>query len=311
MSQQQFFNAPENSPGSQPFVNPDPREQRSQQEGREQGYQASNYGASQQYGEKVYPTSSPRRRGRLRWLWITLLIILILGVLSSGTYGVNQSFGKSTALPTRSFAVQDVPKLVVTDSLGTVNIHTGKGGSIVVKGTKHAGFFGNLDNVQVKETPVGSNELDVTVQLNGRGQAFFGQGGVDLDITVPTQTNIQDTTNAGSLNIDGVSGQMNLQANAGSINVKNATLKGASTFEANAGSINYSGSLTPDGTYNFQADAGSVNLTLPSDSAFTLNASVSAGSVNNAFGGTIVGNPPFAEIVAHADAGSVNIHKMK
>lgn len=35
MSQQQhFFNAPENSPDPQPLVNPDPREQRQRQEGR-------------------------------------------------------------------------------------------------------------------------------------------------------------------------------------------------------------------------------------------------------------------------------------
>jgi hypothetical protein len=36
---------------------------------------------------------------------------------------------------------------------------------------------------------------------------------------------------------------------------------------------------------------------------------VSAGSVNNAFGSNTVGSPPFAEVIAHADAGSVNIHK--
>jgi hypothetical protein len=210
----------------------------------------------------------------------------------------------SIACYTTSIIIQIPPS-----EFQNLHIHTGEGESIIVKGTKHAGFFGNLDNVQVSETRVGSNELDVTVQLDSGGMAFFNQGGVDLDITVPSQTDIQDTTNAGSLNIDGVTGQMNLEANAGSINVKNATLRGSSTFEANAGSINYTGSLTPDGTYNFQANAGSINLTLPSSSSFTLNASASAGSVNNDFVSNIVGSAPFAEIIANADAGSVNIHK--
>jgi hypothetical protein len=36
---------------------------------------------------------------------------------------------------------------------------------------------------------------------------------------------------------------------------------------------------------------------------------VDAGSVNNAFGSNTVGSPPFAAITAHADAGSINIHK--
>lgn len=309
MSQQQFFNEPENSSDSQPIINPDPREQRPRQEGRNQDYQAGYPGASQQYGEKVYPSSSRRRRGRFRWLWIAVLVILILGILGSGTYGLNQTFSKSATLTPLNFAMQSEPKLVVTDSFGTVNIHKGEGGSIVITGTKHAGFFGNPNDVQVKETRVGSNELDVTVPSNGQGLASFNQGRVDLDITVPSLTDIQDTSNAGTLNIDGVTGQMNLQANAGSINVTHATLKGPSTFKANAGSINYSGSLTPNGTYNFQANAGSINLTLPSDSSFTLNARVNAGSVNNDFDSDTVGNPPFAEITAHADAGSINIHK--
>ena len=304
MSQQQFFDSPENSSESQPVVNPDPREQRPGPEGRNQNYQAGYTTTSQQYGEKVYPTSRPRRRGRFRWLWVVLAIILIL---SGGSYGVNQALGKSATLTTQSFVLHGGPKLVVTDSFGTVNIQTGGSESIVVAGTKHVGFFGNPSDVQVNVTPKGNNELDVTV--NSQGLGFFNNGSVDLDITVPSVTDIQDTSNAGSLNIDGVTGQMNLHANAGSINVKHAILKDSSTFEANAGSINYNGSLTPKGTYNFQANAGSINLTLPSSSSFTLNASVDAGSVNNDFGSDTVGKAPFAQITAHANAGSINIHK--
>src|SRR5579859_3299087 len=309
MSQQQFFEGPENSPDSQPVVNPDPREQRPREEGQNQEYQAGYSEASQQYGAKVYPTRSTRRRGRFRWLWIILAVILVLGVLSSGSYGLNQSFGKSETLTAQTFVMQSGPKLVVTDAFGTVNIHSGGSESIVVTGTKHAGFVGNLSNVQVNEKRVGGNELDVSVQPNGQGMGMFNQGGVDLDITVPSVADIQDTSNAGTLNIDGVTGQMNLQADAGSINMKNATLTGSSTFEANAGSINFNGSLDPNGTYNFQANAGSINLTLPSDAAFILKASVDAGSVNNDFGSSQAGSAPFADITAHADAGSVNVHK--
>lgn len=326
--QQQSFNAPENNPGSQPVFNPDPREQGPRQEGSNQEYQAGYSATGQQYGEKVYPTRSTRRRGRFRWLRITLLVVLVLIILSAGSYGVNQAFGKSATLTTQSFTVQKVPNLVIRDSLGTVHIQTGGSENIVIKGTKYTGFFGNLNDVQVNETLVG-NELDVTVQSNTQGPGFLNQGRVDLNITVPTATNIQDTTNAGSLNIDGVTGQMNLQANAGSINVKNATLEngstfvanagsinvknanldGSSTFKANAGSINYSGTLSPKGNYDFQANAGSINLTLPASSSFILNASVNAGSVNNGFGSDTVGSAPFANISAHADAGSINIHK--
>ena len=190
-----------------------------------------------------------------------------------------------------------------------MTIHTGgSGNNIVVSGTKHAGLFGNLNDVQVNLTRAGNNELDVTVQEN-QGLAILDTGSVDLDITVPSLADIQDTSDAGTMNIYGVTGQMNLRANAGTINVQDATLKGPSTFAANAGSIDYSGSLATDGTYNFQTNAGSINLTLPYNSAFNLDASANAGSVNNDFGSNTVGHSPFAQIIAHADAGSVNIHE--
>lgn len=309
MSQQQFSNAPENSSNSQPVVNPDPRERRPRQERQNQDYRAGYATEGQHDGEKVYPTSRPRRSKRFRWLWIIFLVILMMGVLSGGFYGVNRTLGKSTTVVTQTFAMQNEPKLVIIDSLGTVNIHAGGSGSIVIAGTKHIGFFGNSNDVQVNATRSGNNELDVTVQSNNQGLVPFNNGSVDLDITVPSLTDIQDTSNAGSLNINGVDGQMNLQANAGTINVRDAMLKGQSTFGANAGSINYGGSLTPNGTYNFQANAGSINLTLPSGSSFTLDLSANAGSVNNDFGSDTVGSPPFAQINAHTNAGSINIHK--
>lgn len=309
MNQQQFSDSPENSSNAQPVINPDPREWGSGQEGLYQDYQAGHTAASQRDGGKIYPTSRPRRRGRFRWLWIIvafLLICFILGLLGGFTDG----YRRSAALTTHTFAIQNEPKLVVTNAAGTVTIHTGgSGNNIVVAGTKHAGFFGNLNDVQVNLTRNGNNELDVTVQDNQGLSSFLNADSVDLNITVPSLADIQDTSDAGTMNIDGVTGQMNLRANAGTINVQDATLKGPSTFAANAGSINYSGSLATDGTYNFQANAGSINLTLPSNSAFNLDASVNVGSVNNDFGSNTVGNSPFAQIIAHADAGSVNIHK--
>jgi hypothetical protein len=306
MNQQQFSNSPENSSNAQPIVNPDPREWGPGQEGGNQDYSAG-YAFGNQGGGKVYPTSRqrrPRRRHRFMWIWIVLLVCLILGMLS----GLNDSTGTHTALPTRTFLMANEPKLVVTDELGTVNIHTGGNGSVVVAGTQNGGFFGQSNDIQVDVTPHGNNELDITVQ-SGQGWDLLHSGSVDLDITVPALSDINVTSNAGSMNIDGVIGQMILHADAGTINVRDSTLKGSSTLEANAGSINYSGSLATDSTSNFQADAGSINLTLPSDSSFKLDANVNAGSVNNDFNSDTVGNAPFAQIIAHSDAGSVNIHK--
>ncbi len=127
--------------------------------------------------------------------------------------------------------------------------------------------------------------------------------------------------NAGSMNINGVSGKMSLVSNAGTIGATQSSLTGDSTFKTNAGSINFNGSMGSTGTYDFETNAGSIDMTLTGNPSFHLNATTDAGSINTSFpvnvnrntaGATAngdVGTSPQATLTLKTNAGSINLNK--
>src|SRR5581483_2580347 len=58
-----------------------------------------------------------------------------------------------------------------------------------------------------------------------------------LDITVPATTSLKISTNTGNIEVDGISGQMVLLTNGGSIIVTNSTLTNDSLINANTSAI--------------------------------------------------------------------------
>lgn len=299
MSQQSEFEYSEQVHREGRAMNTDPREQ-------SQPYQPDYVGAQPMGGQKIYP-QGPRPRRRHRWLW-TLVIIVVIMALLGGFGGLsNTVFSRTTALQQHSFTgLTATPQLVVHDSAGSVTIHTGDTNSVVVSATEHTGLFSDPNAVQYK---VGQTGNTIEVDVNEPSASFLSFGRVDLNITLPSTSNIQATVNAGSIDVNGVSGQMDIKADAGTVNFENGTISGNSNFEANAGTINFNGELAPNGNYTFQANAGTINITLPADSAFILDATANAGSVNNDFGSNTVGSNPTSHVQAHANAGTVNIRK--
>src|SRR5713101_7856176 len=132
--------------------------------------------------------------------------------------------------------------------------------SIVVQAKKFASFGGNLNNVQINYSQSG-NTVNIAAQSSGTFK-FFNSTSVDFTITVPPTTDLQINTNAGSINVNGISGKMSVVSNAGSIGATQTSLTGSSTFKTNAGSINFTGSIGSTGTYDFETNAGSIDMTL-------------------------------------------------
>jgi hypothetical protein len=297
MSQQSEFEYSQQASREGQPINTDPREQN-------QSYPTDNVGAQPMGGQKIYP-QGPRPHRRRRWLWLLLILIVILALLSGGGYFSNSVFSKSQTLAQQSFTVAGTPNLVINDAAGGVRIHQGSGSQIVIDATAHGGLFANLSNDTVEAKQSG-NTVNILV---GEAGDVLNHGTVDLDITLPANSNIQATVNAGGLDINGISGQMNLKVEAGALNFENGTLEGQSLLKNNAGAINFNGSITAGGNYDFENDAGAINLTLPSDVPFTLDASSQLGKVNNDFGSTTIGSNPTAQVHAHTDVGAVNIHE--
>src|SRR6266566_6911328 len=293
----------------------------------QQGYPPPGYPPPQQ-GYYPGPAVAPRRR-RGPWLGclIAFIIIVVLcsGVSLVGTVlgfglGIGGSFRNSVTEPARIFTVSASPTLMLTSNAGSVTVNRGSANNrIIVQAKKYASFGGNLNNVQINYNQSGNT---VIVAANSSGTFnFFNATSVDFTITVPNTTDLQIHTNAGSININGVSGKMSLVSNAGTIRATQSSLTGSSMFKTNAGSINFNGSMGSTGTYDFETNAGSIDLTLTGNPSFHLNATTDAGSINTSFpvnvnrntaGATAngdVGTSPQATLTLKTNAGSINLNK--
>jgi Putative adhesin len=258
---------------------------------------------------------------------IAFLVVLFLcaglalvGTLLGFGLGVGGAMRNSSVQLARTFPVSGSPAaLILTSDAGSVTINSGDPNSMVVQATKYAGFGGNFNDVQITYAPNG-NTVNVSVHRSGTFN-FFNSTSVDFTITAPPTTNLTITTNAGSINVSGITGKMLLNSNAGSIAATQATLTDSSTFRTNAGSINFNGSIGSTGTYDFETNAGSVDMTLPGTASFHLNATTDVGTINTSFPVTVshsgagasakvdVGPVPQATLTLRTNAGSISLNK--
>jgi hypothetical protein len=87
---------------------------------------------------------------------------------------------------------------------------------------------------------------------------------VDFDIAVPSNTDLRLTTKTGDIRVTGISGQMHLGSESGSILVQQGILCGTSRLMTNAGAIHSHEAIDPLGTYTFVSTTGSITVILPS-----------------------------------------------
>jgi putative adhesin len=337
---------PEQQPAEEPGINYDPRERpRSdfatpqtppppytlQGYPSQQGYPPPQQGYVPQQGyppqQGYYAGPVPRRR-RSPWFgcliaFIIILVLCTVGSLVGTLLGFGLGFGgslrNSAIEPVKTFPVGESPALMLTSDAGSITVNSGSASSIAVQAKKYASFGGNLNDVQINYNQSG-NTVNVTVHRTGTFN-FFNATSVDFTITVPSTTDLQITTSAGSITVNGVTGKMSLMSNAGTIGATQSSLTGSSTFKTNAGSINFTGTIGSTGTYDFETNAGSIDMTLSGSANFHLNASTDAGSINSSFpvnvnhstaGATAngdVGTSPQATLTLKTNAGSITLNK--
>jgi hypothetical protein len=275
---------------------------------------------------QYYP-ASPRRRSS--WLWIILAIVLLFMLLGGGIFSLFSIFGNSivgfgnTAVETRNFTVSASPTLVLNNDTGSIHVRVANSvNQVTIQATKHSNFGSNLNDVNVSYTQnTGGNTINVNVDRTN-GFNLFTSTSVEFDITVPSTAVLQLKTNTGSIDVTGVSGQMVLTSNTGSITAIGGTVSGNTGLITNTGSITFNGSIDQTGNYQFVTNTGSVNVTLPGGSAFHVNASTDTGSINTNFPGVTVqhqgmganasgdvGSSPQATVSLRTNTGSINLYQ--
>lgn len=342
-NQESMFAGQEQQHSDSRIVNEDTREQRQWQEAPPGMYM--DPGTQQMGGAKLRPQQPLRPRRRFPFVPIVVIVLIILA-LSYAARGFSGARPFSASRPvTQTFLVTGAPTLIVSDPSGRVHIRSGKDNSqVFINSITHDGFGNNANNIKVASM-LDKSTNTITVNVQG-DTGFLSSNDVDLDISVPQTTNIQQLNEgSGSVEIDGISGQVHAQSGSGDIqarnldgqitlhtgsgdvgiervngtvalstgsgdiNLKNASLSGQSTLHTGSGSIDFQGTLDRNGAYDFETGSGSIDVNLPANSAFHLETQTGSGSVDNEFNSSDVGSDPRALLTLKTGSGSIDIHK--
>jgi hypothetical protein len=281
----------------------------------------------------------PPRQRHSPWYWMVIgfiIVVVILGGLVSFAFLSTHTI----TLAPRSFTVGNQPTLVLNANSADIHIVSGADHQITVRGTERISAW-STDQIPVTYQQSGDT-VTVTIDetSNNIGIGLFYQN-LQIDVTVPSQTNLAVTTDSGNITNDGstgqmtlrtssgeittnggsgqiilgtdsgdirasnISGQMTLTTSSGTITATNASASGASTFQTDSGDIRFSGSLAATGTDRFKASSGTITLTLPGDAAVQVQASTSSGDIRSGFTGVNVlkGDGSGATAVGQAGSG--------
>lgn len=263
--------------------------------------------------QRFQTPTQPSFRSLPPWLWIVICIALISAV--SGPLSISNSFnvlvsliitlavisgawllmtkrvrvqvnGEKQATETRTFTVTAKPTVIITNKAGAIHLRSGQPGQVGITTEKRGYIFSPQWN---RDAQLGYEQNTTLNQVSARvdNWGLFGKGTIDFAVTVPPECHLELRTNAGQIHVENVSGQMHLQANAGTINVNEVTLEGDSRVKTDVGSISFVGKLDPAGKATLSTDVGTINATLPAQSSFLLDAKASLGAVTT--------NLPFAQ----------------
>jgi hypothetical protein len=261
-------------------INADPREQ-PRQEASQEGYAGYEeytvpYPEPDQRrmgGAKIYPQPPRRRRKRLFWPVLVLIVVLLFagfGFVSNTSIrhgGIGpQSVGQAQ-LP-RVFNITGAPTLIIKDNNGDVHIHTGSTDSVIFQATVSDGFGDNARNAPVRYQQNG----DVITVTTAGNVPFIGLGQVDLDVTVPTNASVQIDSGSGSIEVDGTSGSVTAHSLNGDVTIN--SVQGAVQASSRNGDVtlsNVTGQMTLQDA-NGDITASNVNG--------AMNASNGGGDIN-------------------------------
>ncbi len=214
---------------------------------------------------------------------------------------------------TRHFEVAANPKLILNNDTGSIHVRAGPSGNEVsIQATKH--LWGSPNTIEVSYT---QNTEANTITVNVDRQSHFVDW-VDFDVTIPSTATLQLKTTTGSIDVSGVSGEMLLSCNSGSIEASDGTVSGNTQLITHSGSVTFTGAIDRSGSYRFETTSGSVNVTLPSESVFHVEASTMTGSIRTNFPGVTVqhhhavgdvGSSPQATISLRAVTGSIKLYQ--
>jgi hypothetical protein len=273
---------------------------------------------AEKIGANQFRQRPPRRLNPWFWLILVLIAFALMGRIASPFFGPHPHPQSEQYLKPASFSVGIHPKIVIIDNFGTIQVQAGSTNAVTFNPTQEDNSFSNTPQINYGQSQDG-NTITVTVGDNGFGS--FGQEGVNLDVIVPSNADLQIKAGSGDIDVSGVSGQMFLETGSGSIDASQDTLSGQSTLNTGSGDITLDSSLDPHGSYRLQTGSGDIEITLPGNTSVHMDATTGSGDITSDFSEVNlqspdaheahgdIGNPPRAELILQTGSGSISLNK--
>ena len=283
------------------------------------------------YGSDNVPQYKKPQRHRAGRIAIFVVIASIIFLLLVGGFGfavrLLNPTPVRTIMETRIFNLAPgmQPTLIVTNNSGFVHVHAGAGNTMTVTATKVGDSFGaSPDDFKVRYTQHGDT---ITIQVNNDSIHpfdFSTTSQADLDVTVPTRSDLQLETDSGDITANGIYGKMTLTSNDGSLQATEDSLKSGSRLTTDSGSITMRGSIGATGNYMFQSNSGTIDVTLPASTSFHARLVSNSGGITNEFpianahqsgvdDRTIIGDvgiSPQATLSIQSDSGTLHLRHL-
>ncbi len=259
-------------------------------------------------GSYYYPGPVPIRRKSSPWPWVilTLVLVMVLGLgMTFLLFPLGYSATKTVTEAPHSFTVGAHPTIVITNDVGTIHVRAGGTGSdVTIQVTKHTALLTDVNATDVRYTQNSTNNSISVNVVRLTTVNFFTSPSVDIDATVPSAADLHLQTNTGGIDVSGISGQLSLRSDTGTIAATQGVLAAGSQLSTSTGTVTFDGAIGPQGSYQFLTNTGSVNVTLPATPAFHVDASTDTGSVWTDFAGLVVQHPSMTSSEMHGDMGS-------
>jgi Putative adhesin len=208
---------------------------------------------------------------------LLLLAVVLLAILAVAVIFLWRSLGDSlsgTSVARDSIDSGPKPRVRLTNGPGQVRVEGVKSlTSVKYEVTKHAVARDPAAAKQrASEVPVNFSREDSTLVLETAGGRDTG---VDYTLRVPAGSAIEVESEAGDVEVSGLSGNLTVRAEAGDVTVRD--VGGSSTVEAPQGDVAISDVSTDAG--QMELEVGSGDVTLQDVVLGTLEARVEAGDV--------------------------------
>ncbi len=220
--------------------------------------------------------------------------LLVFGLLLMVSLQALPASGSSEGTFQRTLQVSGTVTIDLATGSGSVNVHTGSSGQVLITGhVKVTNWFGSdaeqRVNRIVNDPPIQQSANDIRIGHVNDSELLHNVS-ISYDLTVPQDTRLRSHTGSGSQTVEGLNGNVEVEAGSGSLRVSDVgnsvraetgsgeiqikTVKGNVRAKAGSGSIRAS-----EISGGFESETGSGHISLEQTGPGAVRAETGSGGM--------------------------------